>query len=72
MKVMIHTTNSKEWNRRYSLTFGKSYYVTESKWEMSILIVLCDDGIYRSIHQSHFITHQEWREEQLNKLNIWT
>jgi quinol monooxygenase YgiN len=34
------------------------------------LKVLCDDGVTRIIHHSHFITIEEWRDKQLNRLGI--
>jgi hypothetical protein len=57
---MVHNSNIE------SLTFGKYYYVTGTWW----VKVLCDDGVTRSIHQSHFITIEEWRDKQLNRLGI--
>jgi hypothetical protein len=60
MKLMVHNSNIE------FLTFGKYYYVTGTWW----VKVLCDDGVTRSIHQSHFITIEEWRDKQLNRLGI--
>jgi hypothetical protein len=66
MKLMVHNSNIE------SLTFGKYYYVTETSAfsSLSWVKVLCDDGFTRSIHHSHFITIDEWREKQLDKLDI--
>jgi hypothetical protein len=61
MKLMVHNSNIE------FLTFGKYYYVNEG-WQW--VKVLCDDGVTRSIHHSHFITIEEWREKQLDKLDI--
>ena len=60
MKLMVHISNIE------FLTFGKYYYVTEGWW----VKVLCDDGATRWVHHSHFITIDEWREKQLDKLDI--
>lgn len=31
-------------------------------------IVKCDDGKYRKLMAEHFLTLEEWRESQLNKI----
>jgi hypothetical protein len=73
MKLMVHNSNIE------FLTFGKYYYVTSGSLDYSVdfevtgtwwVKVLCDDGVTRSIHQSHFITIEEWRDKQLNRLEI--
>ena len=59
------------------LTIGKSYTISRGfvGWHEIVSYspyysIICDDGVRRELSSNRFITLEEWRESQLNKLNV--
>lgn len=65
MKVICIGKN--EQNNQF-LTVGKIYEVIDTFGEF--YRIRCDDRVYRWYNNLALITIDEWRENQLNKLNI--
>jgi len=58
-------------NLKYELTYGK-IYETLPKYPNDTLVddhrVLCDRGFIEYYNKKNFITLEQWREQQLNKI----
>jgi hypothetical protein len=69
MKVVC-IKDFKSTSLQYELTYGKVYQC-ESKPNWSIddcYFIRCDKGYISPYHIRNFITLEEWREKELNKL----